>query len=115
VTPEEFSKKLYEMFVTDAVESYEEMYSRVMESSDTDLYSSDIKKVLASFDDDGKKAFFRLLRVVCSDSADSFCALLDGSAGFIGQTSNFVLLTEDQKDEQINGELLAHIGNVSDV
>lgn len=115
MTPEEFSKNLYEMFVTDAVESYEEMYSGVLESSGTDQYTLDIQKVLKSLDEDGRKALFRLLTIVCSDAANSFCALMDGSAGFIGQTSNFVLHSEDTPDEQINGNLLTYIGNISEV
>ena len=104
------SKELVEgmkdLFIDEAAESYKELYLAAESSVATDPYTSDIKTVMSSLDMAGKQALFSLIRMVCIDSATSFCSFLDGSCGYVGQDDNLILTPEGSLEMKLNGDLV---------
>ena len=108
MTPEEFAVGIKQMFVDDAIQTYRDLYSQVVDSDNTDQYSKDIQAVFSCLDESGKEAFFNILRIICIDSTNSFLSLLDGSSGLDGQKSELKLVSMDNPEEALSGDLMAY-------
>lgn len=108
MTPEEFVIGIKKMLVDDAIQTYKRLYTEAATSNDDDQYTLDIQHVLSSLDDSGKEALFRVLRIVCVDSVNSFLSVLDGSSGFVGQTGELQLLSTDTPSELLSGDLMTY-------
>lgn len=112
MTPEELAQGMKELFIDEAIESYQLLYTNAEISNDTDTYSMDIKSVMSSLDENGKRALFKLIKIVCMDSTISFCSFLDGECGFENQTDQLKLTSENSQNLPLNGSLVMHLDRI---
>jgi hypothetical protein len=108
MTPEKFVIDFKEMMVDESLVAYKKLYSDAESSGLSNQYVNDIKSVLGSLDDTGRESLFNLIKIVCEDSVTRVFSLLDGSSGFVGQTSELRLVSMDKTEEVLSGELLVH-------
>lgn len=109
------AKGMKELLIDEAIESYKDIYNCSKLPENPTEYEQDIHNVLHSLSPAAKESFYRLIENVVNDSVTSFCAFLDGSCGYIGQDSNLLLYSENDRDKKINGELMAYLDNARGV
>ena len=112
MNPERLAEGINELLIDDALESYKNMYILKNLPNDPTVYEQDIFNVLSVLDSNSKESFYRLIENVLNDTVTSFCALLDGSCGYIGQDSDLLLYSEDSKEKRLNGNLMMHLDRV---
>jgi hypothetical protein len=111
MTPEEFSKKIYDVVVEENMTSYRQTFSRTKPSEATDPY---YKRALTLFNEISptqKDCLFEIVRQVTVDTISNMLGVIDGSSFIDSSAPRFELICGV---EHLEGDLQMYFLNEDD-
>ncbi|PSU16341.1 transposase [Photobacterium kishitanii] len=102
--PEEFVKKVKQSVIDDNLTIYKDLFKNTDADHVSDLYWKESLTFFKKLSDEEKETMFKIMRQVSVDTVSNIFGILDGISYLEGQSGDF-LLTVDNKQEQLNGDL----------